>query len=171
MQKSVVLTVLGEDRPGLVRSLSEVIARHQGNWAESRMVELAGKFAGLLEVSVPEGEADHFVTSLEALQGKGMRILVEQVNAVSDEDEGELLHLEILGPDAPGIINNITGELARLQVNVHELSSEQRQAPMSGEILFFASLTLELPDEVSEEQVQDALEGLADQLMVDFSFS
>ena len=52
METYLVLTVIGDDRPGLVEALAETIAAHEGNWLESRMSHLAGKFAGLLRVSV-----------------------------------------------------------------------------------------------------------------------
>ena len=51
----LVLTLIGSDRPGLVEAVAEVIAGHGGNWLESRMAHLAGKFAGILRVEIPEG--------------------------------------------------------------------------------------------------------------------
>jgi len=47
MPVSVVLTLIGDDRPGLVESVSEVLAAHGANWEQSRMASLAGKFAGI----------------------------------------------------------------------------------------------------------------------------
>ena len=44
---SVVLTVIGRDRPGLVDALSRVVAEHGGNWEESRMSHLADQFEKL----------------------------------------------------------------------------------------------------------------------------
>ena len=64
MPTSLVLTVLGEDRPGLVESLASIIARHEGNWLESRMAQLAGQFAGILRASVPEARAAALITAL-----------------------------------------------------------------------------------------------------------
>ena len=51
---TLVLTVVGDDRPGLVDALSGVIAAHDGNWEQSRMAHLAQKFAGILLVQVPD---------------------------------------------------------------------------------------------------------------------
>ncbi|MGB4246421.1 MAG: ACT domain-containing protein, partial [Pseudohongiellaceae bacterium] len=48
MATYLVLTIIGDDKPGLVELLSETIARHSGNWLESNMSHLAGKFAGIL---------------------------------------------------------------------------------------------------------------------------
>ena len=45
MTTYLVLTIIGEDRPGIVESLAEIISDHSGNWLESSMSQLAGKFA------------------------------------------------------------------------------------------------------------------------------
>ena len=48
---SLVLTLIGPDRPGLVERVSDVVASHGGNWLESRMAHLAGQFAGKLDIA------------------------------------------------------------------------------------------------------------------------
>ena len=67
MERFLVLTVIGEDKPGLVESLARTIAGHDGNWLESRMVHLAGKFAGVLRVSVPPPRMNSLMQALEGL--------------------------------------------------------------------------------------------------------
>lgn len=171
MQMSLVLTVLSDDRPGLVKMLSDVLKEYQGNWTESRMIHLAGKFAGLLMVSVPESEFDDLVAALHDLEDDGLEISVDATVSEVSEHAVETLELEVLGQDSPGIINRITNQLLTLSVNIEELSSEQRSAPMSAELLFYAKLSLGLPKGVSAQQVQDALEELPNQLMVDINFS
>ena len=49
---TLVLTLIGPDRAGLVEAVAAVVADHGGNWLESRMSRLAGQFAGILEVEV-----------------------------------------------------------------------------------------------------------------------
>lgn len=171
MQMSLVLTVLSDDRPGLVKMLSDVLKEYQGNWTESRMIHLAGKFAGLLMVSVPESEFDDLVSALHDLEDDGLEISVDATASEIAADTVETLELEVLGQDSPGIINRITNQLLTLSVNIEELSSEQRSAPMSAELLFYAKLSLGLPKGVTAQQVQDALEELPNQLMVDINFS
>ena len=51
---SLILTIVGPDRPGLVRALSEAVAARGGSWLESRMARLAGQFAGIVLVEAPE---------------------------------------------------------------------------------------------------------------------
>ncbi len=70
---SLILTVIGPDRPGLVRTLSEAVTAHGGSWLESRMARLAGQFAGIVLVEAPESLLD----DLRALEGQGLRIVVQ----------------------------------------------------------------------------------------------
>ena len=51
METSYVITFIGDDRPGLVEQVASVIENNRGNWHESRLSQLGGKFAGLVPVS------------------------------------------------------------------------------------------------------------------------
>lgn len=172
MHQTLVLTVLSNDRPGIVKELSEVLNEYNGNWTDSRMIHLAGKFAGLLKASVPDDQADEFIADLHNLQDDGLEIAVELVTEGDvASTEQKTLELEVVGPDAPGIINSITRKLTQLSVNIQELESKQRPAPMSSELMFYATLSLSLPEDISPEEVQQALEDMPDQLVVDLNFS
>ena len=169
MQTSLVITILGPDKIGLVKSLSETLNQFKGSWTESRMSHLGGKFAGLLEVSVPADKVENFTTALKELQTDTFKIMVDQCCEEPSSEPTHSLSLEILGQDRPGIILDITQQLATLNVNIEELDSEVKPASMSGGILFSARLKLGLPEGVSSDEVQDALEDMSDQFMVDIN--
>lgn len=171
MQVSLVITILGPDQPGLVKSLSEILHKYQGNWTESRMSHLAGKFAGLLHVLVPEDQIDSLTTALQKLETESFKILVEKTSTEDTTAPTQTLSLELLGQDRPGIIHDITQQLAKLNVNIEELESEIKEASMSGGMLFQAKLELGLPDDISPVEVQEVLESMSDQFMVDLVFS
>lgn len=170
MQSSLVLTVLGPDRAGLVNSIAEAVKAHHGNWQESRMVHLAGQFAGLAHVTLPQEQVADLKQALQTLQTGGLQILVTHSDAAAPRTITPLT-LELLGHDRPGIIHDITRELAALNVNIEELESEQRAAPMSSELMFYAHLKLGLPDGVTADDVQGAFEAMPDPLTVDLNFS
>ena len=67
MARVLVLTVIGEDRPGLVEALAQLISEHEGSWHESRMAKLAGHFAGVVQVHLPERHADGLIAALPGL--------------------------------------------------------------------------------------------------------
>ena len=48
MNVSFIVTLVGEDRPGLVKALAERAAANGANWLDSSMAHLAGKFAGIV---------------------------------------------------------------------------------------------------------------------------
>lgn len=168
MQSSLVLTLLGTDRSGLVRSFSEVVKRHNGNWQESRMVRMDGQFAGLAHISIASSETEALITSLLALQSADLQVLVKQ--SKTSLVTRTMLSLELLGNDRQGIIHDITQQLRRLNVNIEKLHSEQRVAPMSNEPLFYANMLLGLPTGVEEADIQHVFEEISDSLMVDITF-
>jgi glycine cleavage system regulatory protein len=135
------------------------------------MAHLAGKFAGILQVSLPVDQIDALTTALNELQSDSLKIQIEKTVEDAVVKPDKILTLELLGQDRPGIIHDITQQLATLNVNIEELESHIKEASMSGEILFSAELKLGLPQGVSTEAVQDILEDMSDQFMIDVKFS
>ena len=170
MQVSLIITILGPDKPGLVTALSETINKFGASWTESRMAHLAGKFAGLLQISLPTENLEPQTQAINALETDTFKIHIEQANSDVNKPE-KILKLELLGQDRPGIIHDITQQLAKLEVNIEELESHIREASMSGEILFCAELTLGLPANITTNEVQDILEEMSDQFMIDINFN
>jgi glycine cleavage system regulatory protein len=164
---SLVLTVIGPDRPGLVEALSQTIASHRGSWLESRMARLAGQFAGILRVAVPEGEVDRITQALESLETAGLRVSVSRSEPDQPVSDVRALRLEILGSDRPGIVHEISEALAERGINVDELRTEIMSAPMSGELLFLANAELVIPADLNLDVLRKDLEALAHELMVD----
>lgn len=167
MQK-LVLTAIGDDQAGLVRALSGVIADHGGNWEESRMAHLAGKFAGIVLVTVASDNLDALITDLGPLKEQG---LLEITAVVSEMPESPTdvrrLTLKLVGLDQPGIVRDISDALAVRSINIEELETETSNAPMDGGVLFRAKAVIVPPDSVTVDSLTDALEELAHQLMVD----
>jgi glycine cleavage system regulatory protein len=167
MSTSIVLTVVSDDHPGVVEVLSEVIADHGGNWTESSMMSLAGKFAGILLVQVPAEQVDDFFSALEALKSQGMQIVAQRSDSASIGDSAREYSIDLVGQDHPGIVHDITEVLAKHGVNVKELETTVQSASMSGESLFMAHASLFVPSAADLEKLQEELEDLANELMVD----
>jgi glycine cleavage system regulatory protein len=170
---NLVLTVIGDDRSGLVSVLSGVIAEHGGSWERSQMARLAGKFAGIVLVQVPDERVEGLIDELGPLGTQGiLDVTVERA-----QDEGTpspdmaRLTLELVGADRPGIVHDISQVLAARQVSIEELQTATREAPMAGGMLFEATATLLAPPSVPIAALQAVLEDLANELMVDLSLS
>ena len=166
MRTSLVLTVIGADRPGIVEQLSDQVLAAGANWEESRMARLAGKFAGVLRVSVDAERATRLADDLRALASGDLTIVIERGNEV-DVKDFRALAIEIVGHDRKGIVRDISHVLTRRGVNIEELETEVTGAAMSGEPMFRARARVRLPDTTSVDDIRTALEAMADNLMVD----
>lgn len=167
MSESVVLTIVSDDHPGIVEALSQVLEDHHGNWTESSMLSLAGKFAGILLASLPTEQVESFLAGLHALESDGMQIVAQRTAETPAADNMREFSLDLVGQDRPGIIHDISEILTRHHVNVHELDTECQSASMSGELLFLASARMQIPPDTSIDQLRRDLEDLANELMVD----
>jgi len=166
---SLVLTILGQDRPGLVDSIAQTVAAHGGNWVESRMAHLAGQFAGILRVEVEESQAEELTTAIKSLTDAGLESVVHSVPVVVAQPDSPVVRLSLVGQDRPGIVREISHVLASHGVNVEELNTECRRAANSGQEIFQADALLRLPAGFSTDLLRVALEQVAADMMVDLS--
>ncbi len=169
MRVSLVMTVIGPDRPGLVGQLSSVITDHGGNWLESRMAHLGGQFAGILRVELPADQQQKLLASLQALAPQGLTIHSHVDAPVPAAAAGTVAVVEVVGHDRPGIVRQISQVLAQHRVNVEELITNCESAAMSAELLFRATATVRLPESCGLAELREALEQIASDLMVDVS--
>lgn len=162
----MVLTLIGDDRAGLVNAIAEAVTSHGGNWERSQMAELAGKFAGIVLVTIPDDRVDEFTAALDPLQGL-LDVTVQRASADDAATDVRRFTLDLLGADRPGIISDITATLVSQQVNIESLATATREAPMGGGLLFEATAELEITADVDVEALRSSLEALAGELMVD----
>ena len=168
MQTTILVSVIGPDRPGLIDQLSSAIAAAPGNWEGSRMIRLSGQFSGMVQVVLAEEALPALHEALAALESAGLRTSVHRADEETDAGEaGEALALEVVGQDRQGIVSAISGELARLGVNVVELATDCSQAPWSGERLFKTNARLLLPAALDADTVRGKIEAIAPDLMVE----
>jgi glycine cleavage system regulatory protein len=161
---SLILTVVGPDRPGLVRALSEAVAARGGSWLESRMARLAGQFAGIVMVEAPES----LVEDLRALEGQGLRIVVQSGSTEPAADATEpLLVVDVVGNDRPGIVRDIAQIFTVNGINIEELTTGVASGSFSGGTLFRATVFVRAPNAAAVEAMRAGLEQLGNELMVD----
>jgi len=168
MAKTLVLTFIADDRPGLVERLSQSVAAEGGNWLESRMAHLAAKFAGIAMVEIAGTKVTALTKALAALEAEGFHITVEEATE-QPPSPGPVFNLDLVGPDQPGILREITHCLAEHRVSVEEMETDIQGAPMGGGMLFYARARVRAPAGLTGDQLRHALESLAAALMVDIS--
>ena len=168
MIQNYLLTLIGDDRPGLVDSLAKVVRQHQGNWLESRLANLAGKFSGIVLVAIPADYSRDFESAIANLKNSGLSVRATKAGEHGSSQGRHSEIIRVLANDRPGILSEVSTVLANLGVNVEELTTDCDPAPMSNEMLFKATARISIPDNIEDEQLSEALEQLADDLVVEF---
>lgn len=176
MRSSLVVTVVGPDRPGIVESIASAVTARRGNWVESKMARLAGQFAGVLLVDVPREEREALAVDLRGLTSRDLQLTI----TAADTEEGgsgstaaaasPVLRFTLLGHDRPGVVRDVARVLAQRGVNVTDLETDVRSAPMSGEPLFRATVEATLPAAADESSLRAEIERVADGLAMDVTF-
>ena len=167
-KESVIFTVIGDDRPGLVERLATLVADHHGNWLESRMARLAGQFAGILQVEVAPDHREGLVQALGRMHEGCLQVTASRMGTSAPEMLlSQRVTLELVGTDRPGIVQQISRVIAARGVNVEEIETTTESAAMSGEALFKARAILQVPSGAALEDLQTDLEEVSHDLMVD----
>ena len=172
MQTSFIVTFIGDDRPGLVEQLSAVIEKNQGNWHESKLSQLGGKFAGLILVSLPEHGGPSLEADLSALAASGISVRVTAIEATATIQTtspmpGRNITLTVLGPDRLGIVREISAALAQRQINVLEMDTDVQSAPMSAELIFQASIDAWIPEATNMDDLRASLDEIAENMTLE----
>jgi glycine cleavage system regulatory protein len=170
MQTQLVIMVSGPDRPGIVERVASTVLAQEGSWVEARMARLAGRFAGVVSVTVPTVKVPGLRKALDALPTEGLTIIVEEadVDEPRPEDDQTML-LELTGSDREGIVKEVSTVLARHGVNVEEIVTRRRPAPMAGGMLFEIQAQLRAAASIETEVLRKALEALSSELAVDIT--
>jgi glycine cleavage system regulatory protein len=166
---TLVLTVIGEDRPGLVNVIAEKTTEFGANWLDTRLVSLEGKFAGIVLLSVPQVREDALVDALHSLRSNRLSLVLERRIDAAALTPARALRLELVSHDRPGIVREIAGLLAGNKISIEELETDFVSGSFSGENLFKARARLRAPLELDVVVLRDMIENLANELMADIS--
>ena len=166
MKHEIVLSVIADDHPGIVQTLAQTITDHGGNWLDSGMSHLGGKFAGIVLLEVSEAREQDLENALRSLDQRGLHISFERT-APPKAHPHHYVMVNIVATDRPGIVEEISELLAAHDINIETLSTSVADTPMSSGHLFKARFQANLPPEMSYDDLQQVLESASDDLMVE----
>lgn len=166
---SLVATVMGPDRPGIVSQLSDRAQRFGANWAASRMARLAGEFAGMVHFEVPRQNAEPFAAALRALESTGLRVVIAESAAPGEPSSVHAMELELVGDDRLGIVNTLTSILAERGVSIENIHTEVVRGGASKKATFKVGAHLLVPAGLSTDALRSELGSLANEMMVDIA--
>ena len=165
MADSLVFTIIGADRPGLVEQIARTVNEHEANWLGSRMGQLSGMFAGMIQVEGDTAQLGRLKTALESLPD--LTVVVEagadEPAAKSDAQKTIIM----LGLDRPGIVREVSASLVLQNLNVLELETGISQAAMTGRPMFHGRAVVEAPQGQDWGKLAEDLERISISLGVD----
>jgi glycine cleavage system transcriptional repressor len=166
----LVITAVGPDRAGLVSELSSLIHAASANLEDSRMAVLGGEFAVLLLVSGTDAALTRVEGRVREAEGAlGLTLLFKRTTGPRTLKNVLPYTIRVSGFDRPGIVQTVTGVLARRGVNVSALESRVVNAPESGTPLFVLEASLEVPSEVALSELRRELGSRCDEENLDLT--
>jgi glycine cleavage system transcriptional repressor len=164
----LVISALGKDRPGIVKTLTKRILDEGCNITDSRMTVLGGEFAILLMVegqwntlaklegAIPELESELKLTIIAKRTEKRLR-------------SSNLLPymVEVVAMDHPGIVNRLADFFSERNINIEDLVTTSYAAAHTGTPMFSVHMTVGIPSDVHLAGLRDEFMDYCDSLNLD----
>jgi glycine cleavage system regulatory protein len=166
---SLVVTVMGPDRPGIVRQLSDRAERFGANWAASQLAHLAGEFAGMVHLEVPRENAEALAEALRGLESAGLRLVIARSDGGQVPAGLRGVELELIGEDRPGIVSRLTRILAEAGASIEHMHTEIFGGPANAKKTFKVAAHLIVPKSLASDELRRQLEVVAHEMMVDIA--
>ena len=155
----------------MIQAISQTVRKYGGNWTESNFAALEGVFVGIVKIEISEDKSQQLQNALEALSAQQIEIRYHQ-SVAGDLDQPistNSVKLRLDANDREGIIEEITMALAKTNINIVDLESGCESASMVGYDLFSAEMLVNLPAELSQQDLIYSLEHISDDVMVSIS--
>ena len=166
---SLVVSIVGADRHGIVSLLADRAQRFGANWAASRLTRLATEFAGTVHFEVPRENADALANALRGLESSGLQIVIARSDGAKVPDSLRSVELELVGEDRLGIVSRLTKILAERSVSIESIHTEIIRSGVSGKQTFKIEAHLLVPAALSVDALRLELGTLASEMMVDIA--
>ena len=168
---NLVLSAIGTDQPGLVDSLTETLSGYAVNVADSRMINLAGQFAIVMLIELPDEQIDRLSSKLPAAARQiGLSVMIGRPGEPAPRP-GVPMHVHIYSMDQPGLVHRIAHLLHTLGINIEEMDTLLEHGAHTGTPLFTMDMVITVPDSVALPEVRRQLGDLCVELNCDVEIS
>jgi glycine cleavage system regulatory protein len=167
---TLVLSVIGSDRPGLTQALAGAVLSAGGNWLESHLSRLGGLYVGSVLIELDTESVDQLRAAVSEVDAHGLEVRIAPA-VEGPGAAGEAVEFSLVGQDRPGIVHQVTRIFTGLDANIEAFDTHVSIEPHSGAQLFHMEARLRLPPKLTAQAVQAALEEISAEIMVDISLT
>lgn len=173
MAKRWVVTATGQDRPGIVAGVTEVLYALGCNLEDSAMTRLEAVFAVMLIFTAPPSLSRARLERAFQKVGKRLKLTVV-VSPLGPQARGRAAPgapyiISVYGADRPGIVFHVSQRLASLGVNITDVETHRSARRKSQPSLYLMLLEVELPPRVTAPALESHLKRMARELGVEMS--
>lgn len=168
MKNYLVVSALGEDRPGLVNELSRVILDCDCGIVDSRMTVLGGEFAILLMVQGNWNTLTKLEMQLKRLeQTLGMTIVTKRTEGRTLAGDVLPYAVEVVAVNQPGIVHHLASFFANRSINIEDMVTRSYSAPHTGTPMFSVNLAVGIPATTHIAMLREEFLDFCDELNLD----
>jgi glycine cleavage system transcriptional repressor len=166
--KYVVITAVGDDRTGIVNTLSDEILKDGGNIEDSRMAVLGGAFTIIMLVAGDPEAIDKLVIRIPAMEEKlGMTMVVKKTKPRQQEASLLPYRVDVVCMDHPGIVHDVADFFANRGINIEDMSTTTHAAAHTGTPVFSMHLTIAVDTDSSIAELRHDFQDFCDDLNLD----
>jgi len=170
--KKVIFTVLGQDRPGIVADVTEVLYKAGCNIEDSSMTILEGEFAMLLVVSLaPKLSTAELKSKFDSLIKKSnLHINIKNFEENTKREtvpEPKNYVISVIGADKPGIVHHVAKLLALHGANITDV--ETKRIGKGERVVYAMVLETNIPVNVPISEIESEFNELAKKLEVEIT--
>lgn len=168
MQSHLVISALGEDRPGIVNELTKTILETGCNVLDSRMTVLGGEFAIMLLVSGPWNAVAKLETTLPNTQERlGLTLQSKRTSPRGGKRDALPYAVEVVGMDHPGIVNQLARFFSDRKINIEDLRTDSYAAAHTGTPMFSVHLVIGVPASLHLAELREQFLAVCDEMNLD----
>jgi len=164
MRNKLIISASGPDRKGIVSEISSIINQYNGNIETSRMIRLEQQFSILILIEIENKNIKSIKNKLQDIED--LKVDINNTNNVNKNYTNKF-HLYINGADNEGIVYSFSNYLTKLNINIEEVNTSIKNAPVSATPLFMMDIIITTNKELNKSIIIDDLNKIAEKLGVE----
>ena len=164
MRDKLIISASGPDRKGIVSEISSIINQFNGNIETSRMIRLEEQFSILILIEIENINTKNLKNKIESIEN--LKVDINTTSSLNKEYKNKF-HLYINGADNEGIVYSFSNYFSKLNINIEEVSTSIKNAPVSATPLFMMDLIITTSEGINENKIIKDLNKISEKLGVE----